>query len=226
MDELMPVVGRYVDWNAAIILIIATIIVVLFIVARSLYPDYYRLMMYRMFVDNFSGRPATRVTEVSSIEAVTIIISLLSISAMGFAAICYSDLTSVSMEHGHEWKVMIIILLSFTVYNHSRGLINLFAGFLFRLPEFARSYNTAILDTERMLSILFLPLFSLCPFVSAEMAKIFVWIAIAAFVVMVVFQYITIIFHLLKNNFLNHHSILYFCTLEFLPILIVLKLVL
>lgn len=226
MDELMPVVGRYVDWNAAIILIIATIIVVLFIVARSLYPDYYRLMMYRMFVDNFSGRPATRVTEVSSIEAVTIIISLLSISAMGFAAICYSDLTSVSMEHGHEWKVMLIILLSFTVYNHSRGLINLFAGFLFRLPEFARSYNTAILDTERMLSILFLPLFSLCPFVSAEMAKIFVWIAIAVFVVMVVFQYITIIFYLLKNNFLNHHSILYFCTLEFLPILIVLKLVL
>ena len=226
MDELMPVVGRYVDWNAAIILIIATIIVVLFIVARSLYPDYYRLMMYRMFVDNFSGRPATRVTEVSSIEAVTIIISLLSISAMGFAAICYSDLTSVSMEHGHEWKVMIIILLSFTVYNHLRGLINLFSGFLFRLPEFARSYNTAILDTERMLSILFLPLFSLCPFVSAEMAKIFVWIAIAVFVAMVVFQYITIIFHLLKNNFLNHHSILYFCTLEFLPILIVLKLVL
>ncbi|MBR3945538.1 MAG: DUF4271 domain-containing protein [Bacteroidales bacterium] len=226
MDELMPVVGRYVDWNAAIILIIATIIVVLFIVARSLYPDYYRLMMYRMFVDNFSGRPATRVTEVSSIEAVTIIISLLSISAMGFAAICYSDLTSVSMEHGHEWKVMIIILLSFTVYNHSRGLINLFAGFLFRLPEFARSYNTAILDTERMLSILFLPLFSLCPFVSAEMAKIFVWIAIAVFVAMLVFQYITIIFYLLKNNFLNHHSILYFCTLEFLPILIVLKLVL
>jgi len=226
MDELMPVVGRYVDWNAAIILIIATIIVVLFIVARSLYPDYYRLMMYRMFVDNFSGRPATRVTEVSSIEAVTIVISLLSISAMGFAAICYSDLTSVSMEHGHEWKLMLIILLSFTVYNHSRGLINLFAGFLFRLPEFAKSYNTAILDTERMLSILFLPLFSLCPFVSAEMAKIFVWIAIAVFVVMVVFQYITIIFYLLKNNFLNHHSILYFCTLEFLPILIVLKLVL
>ena len=226
MDELMPVVGRYVDWNAAIILIIATIIVVLFIVARSLYPDYYKLMMYRMFVDNFSGRPATRVTEVSSIEAVTIVISLLSISAMGFAAICYSDLTSVSMVHGHEWKLMLIILLSFTAYNHSRGLINLFAGFLFRLPEFAKSYNTAILDTERMLSILFLPLFSLCPFVSAEMAKIFVWIAIAVFVVMVVFQYITIIFYLLKNNFLNHHSILYFCTLEFLPILIVLKLVL
>ena len=226
MDELMPVVGRYVDWNAAIILIIATIIVVLFIVARSLYPDYYKLMMYRMFVDNFSGRPATRVTEVSSIEAVTIVISLLSISAMGFAAICYSDLTSVSMVHGREWIVMLVVLLSFTVYNHSRGMINLFAGFLFRLPEFARSYNTAILDTERMLSILFLPLFSLCPFVSAEMAKIFVWIAIAVFVAMLVFQYITIIFHLLKNNFLNHHSILYFCTLEILPILIVLKLVL
>ncbi len=226
MDELMPVVGRYVDWNAAIILIIATIIVVLFIVARSLYPDYYRLMMYRMFVDNFSGRPATRFTEVSSIEAVTIIISLLSISAMGFAAICYSDLTSVSMEHGHEWKVMIIILLSFTVYNHSRGLINLFAGFLFRLPEFAKSYNTAILDTERMLSILFLPIFSVCPFVPAATAKVLIWIAIAIFVSLVILQYITIIFHLLKNNFLNHHSILYFCTLEFLPILIVLKLVL
>ena len=226
MNEVMPIAERFVDWNAFIILGVALIVVILFIVARLMFPDYYRLMMYRMFVDNFSGRPATRVTEVSSIEAVTIVISLLSISAMGFAAICYSDLTSVSMVHGREWIVMLVVLLSFTVYNHFRGLINLFAGFLFRLPEFAKSYNTAILDTERMLSILFLPLFSLCPFVSAEMAKIFVWIAIAVFVAMLVFQYITIIFHLLKNNFLNHHSILYFCTLEFLPILIVLKLVL
>lgn len=226
MDELMPVVGRYVDWNAAIILIIATIIVVLFIVARSLYPDYYKLMMYRMFVDNFSGRPVTRVTEVSSIEAVTIVISLLSISAMGFAAICYSDLTSVSMVHGREWIVMLVVLLSFTVYNHFRGLINLFAGFLFRLPEFAKSYNTAILDTERLMSILFLPIFSVCPFVPAATAKVLIWIAIAIFVSLVILQYITIFFHLLKNNFLNHHSILYFCTLEILPILIVLKLVL
>ena len=144
MDELMPVVGRYVDWNAAIILIIATIIVVLFIVAKSLYPDYYKLMMYRMFVDNFSGRPATRVTEVSSIEAVTIVISLLSISAMGFAAICYSDLTSVSMVHGREWIVMLVVLLSFTVYNHFRGLINLFAGFLFRLRDTCFMYLSRI----------------------------------------------------------------------------------
>ena len=226
MNEVMPIAERFVDWNAFIILGVALIVVILFIVARLMFPDYYRLMMYRMFVDNFSGRPATRVAEVSSIEAVTIIISLLSISAMGFAAICYSDLTNVSMEHGHEWKVMLIILLSFTVYNHFRGLINLFAGFLFRLSEYAKSYNTLILDTERLMSILFLPIFSVCPFVPAATAKVLIWIAIAIFVSLVILQYITIFFHLLKNNFLNHHSILYFCTLEFLPVMIVLKLVL
>ncbi|MBO4614499.1 MAG: DUF4271 domain-containing protein [Bacteroidales bacterium] len=226
MNEVMPVVERYVDWNASIILVVSVIVVILFIVARMMYPDYYKLTMYRMFVENFSGRPISRPTEVSSIEAVTIIISLLSISTMGFAVICYSDLTGISMEHGSEWKVMLIVLVSFTVYNHLRGLINLFSGFLFRLQDYVRSYNTLILDTERLLSILFLPLFSMCPFVPAEVAKVLVWIAIALFVALVILQYVTIFFHLLKNNFLNHHSFLYFCALEVLPVLITVRLVL
>ena len=226
MNEVMPVIERYVDWNASILLVISVIVVILFIAANMMYPDYYRLTMYRMFVDNFSGRPISRGTEVSSIEAITVIIALLSISAMGFAAICYSDLTNVNMEHGSEWKTMLIVLVSFTAYNHLRGMINLFAGFLCRLQEYARSYNTLILDTERLMSILFLPLFSLCPFVPAPVAKLLVWIAIAIFVGLVIFQYVTIFYHLLKNNFLNHHSFLYFCTLEVLPVLITIKLVL
>lgn len=226
MNEVMPVVERFVDWNASIILVLSVIVVILFIIARMIYPDFYRLTMYRMFVENFSGRPVSRPTEVSSIEAVSIIISLLSISAMGFAVICYSGFTDINMVHGSEWKVMLIVLVSFSVYNQLRGLINLFAGFLFRLPDYAKSYNTLILDTERFLSIAFLPLFSLCPFVPAGVAKILIWIAIAVFVVMVLLQYVTIFFHLLKNNFLNHHSFLYFCALEVLPILITFKIVL
>ncbi len=226
MNEVMPVIERYVDWNASIILVNSVIVVILFIVSRMMYPDFYRLVVYRMFVDNFSGRPLSRVTEVSSIEAITIIISLISLSTMGFAVICYSDLTSVKMEHGREWVIMLIVLLSFTVYNHIRGLINIFAGKLFRMQEYVRRYNTLILDTERLMSLLFLPLFSLCPFVPAVVAKALICIAIAIFVVLVTLQYVTIFFHLLKNNFLNHHSFLYFCTLEVLPVLITIKLVL
>ena len=225
MDDVMPVAWRFVDWNASIILVVSVIVVILYIVAKTMYPDFYRLMLYRMFVDNFSGRPVIRSAEVSTMEAVTIIISLFSISTMGFAAICYSDLTGINMEHGSEWKTMLIILVSFAACNQLRGFINIFAGYLFHLQEYARNYNTLMLDTERLLSLLYLPLFSLCPFVPAGVAKVLVWIAIALFVVLVILQYITIIFHLLKNNCLNHHSFLYFCTLEVVPILITVKLV-
>ena len=221
----MPVIERYVDWNASIILIISVLVIILYIVARMIYPDFYKQTIYRMFVENFSGRSVSQPTEVASIEAVTIIISLLSISAMLFSVICYSGMTNISMEHGSEWKIILFLLIVVPVCNQTIGLINVIAGFVFHLPEYSRSYNTLIIDSERLLSIIFLPLFAFCPFVSAQTAEVLIWVAFAFFVAMSILRYVTIFFHLLKNNFLNHHSILYFCTLEVLPILIFIKLV-
>lgn len=219
----MPVVDRFCDWNASIILVFAALIFILLIVARSIYPNFYRYILYRMFVENFSGRKFSRPTEVSSIEAVTIIISLLSMSAMFFAVICYSGVAEINVEHGSEWKLALVILLSLSFFNQFVGLINLFSGMLFHMQEYAKSYNTLILDSERLLSILFLPLFLLCPFVPANVAVVLLWIAFVVFLSMTILRYVTIFFHLLKNNFLNHHSFLYFCTLEVLPILIIIE---
>ena len=224
MDELMPIVDRIKDWNASIILVMSVIIVVLYIVTHLSYPDFYRMTMYRIFVENFSGRETTKPTEVSSIEALSTIISLLSISTMLFAAICYSGLTTINLEYGSEWKTMVKVLLIFSAYNFGRGLTNLFFGFLLRLETYAANYNTLILDTERILSLVFVPLFAFCPCVSATTAKILIWIEFAAVVLLVGFQFVTFFFHLVKNKFLNHHSILYFCALEVLPVLIVVKL--
>ncbi len=225
MYELMPIIDRVKDWNASIILIMSVVIVVLFIITRMMYPDFYRMTLYRMFVENFSGRQISKPTEVSSIEALTTIISLLSISTMLFTVISYSGVTTIELEYGSEWKIMLYALLIFSAYNFGRGLTNLFFGFLFRFDKFAASYNTLILDTERILSLVFLPLFAFCPFVSVATAKILLWIAFAAVVLLVGFQFVTFFFHLVKNKFLNHHSILYFCALEVLPILVVIKLV-
>ena len=160
MDELMPIIDRVKDWNASIILVMSVIIVVLFIITRMVYPDFYKMTLYRMFVENFSGREITKPTDVSSIEALTTIISLLSISTMLFAVICYSGVTAIGLEYGKEWKTMIFVLLIFSAYNFGRGLTNLFFGFLFRLEKYAANYNTLILDTERILSLVFVPLFA------------------------------------------------------------------
>ena len=223
MYELMPILDRVKDWNASIILIMSVIIVVLYIITHLKYPDFYRLTIYRMFVENFSGRQIAKPTEVSSIEALSTIISLLSISTMLFAFVCYSGLTTLPLEYGTEWKTMIYILLIFSAYNFGRGLTNLFFGFLFRLEKYAANYNTLILDTERILSLVFVPLFAFCPFVSATTAKILLLIAFVSVVLLIGFQFATFFFHLVKNKFLNHHSILYFCALEVLPILVVIK---
>ncbi len=224
MDELMPVVYRIKDWNASIILIASVIVLILIIAVRMKYPDFYRAIIYRMFVENFSGRETSKPADVSLTEALSTIISLLSISTMMFAAVCYSGVTTIGLEYGSEWKTMLYILLVFSAYNFSRGLINLFFGFLFRLKMYAAGYNTLILDTERILSLIFVPLFAFCPFVSATTAKILICIALASVVLFVGLQFVTFFFHLVKNKFLNHHSILYFCALEVLPVLVVIRL--
>lgn len=225
MGELMPIVDRLKDWNASIILIASVIILVLYVGVQLKYPGFYRSVIYRMFVENFSGRPITRNIEVASVEGVSVIISLLSISTMIFAVICYSDMTKFELEYGGEWKVMLIVLLVFSFYNQLKGLLTLFFGKLFRLQVYAVRYNTLILDTERFLGLIFVPLFAFCPFVPDSAAKYLIWTAAVATLILVGFQFVTFFFHLLKNNFLNHYSILYFCALEVLPILIFVKLV-
>ena len=224
MEGLMPIIDRIKDWNASIIVIASVIILVLVVAVRLKYPEFYRSVLYRMFVENFSGREISKPADVSSIEAITTIISLLSISTMLFSVICYSGTTTIDHEYGTEWKTMLYVVIAFSSYNFSRGLINLFFGFLFRLQKYAATYNTMILDTERVLSLVFLPLFAFCPFVNVATAKILIYIAFASVVILVGFQFVTFFFHLVKNKFLNHHSILYFCALEVLPVLIVVKL--
>ena len=223
--DAMPIIERTTDWNALIILASATIIAILYIITRLTFPDFYKLMVHRLFIENFSGRQITKPTEVSSIEALTIIISILSISTMAFTVVSYSDYTSLQTSSGSEWKSMIIAIISFSAYNFLKGMTNLFLGFVYRLQNYATSYNTLILDTERMLSFIFLPIFAFCPFVSHKAAQILILVAIIATVILVGFQFATFFSHLVKNKFLNHHSILYFCALEVLPILVVIKLV-
>jgi len=184
MDELMPVVDRLKDWNASIIIILSVLILVLYIITNTKYPDFYRSVFYRLFVENFSGRQISKPSEVSSIEALSTIISILSISTMFFTVVCYSEITNISLEYGVEWKTMLYILLGFAAYNFSRGLINLFFGVLFRLQNYAASYNTLILDTERTLSLIFLPIFAFCPFVSAKTAKILLLVALVSAIIM------------------------------------------
>ena len=223
MDELMPVVDRIKDWNASVILVSSVITTILFIISRIIYPDFYKMVTYRMFVENFSGRQVTKPTEISSIEALSTIIALIAISTMIFSFICYSGVTTIKLAYGSELKTILIILLSFSAYNFSRGLINLYSGKLFKLDKYAAIYNTMILDTERVLSLIFVPISAFCPFVSPAIANILIWIAVGAGISLMIFQYVTIFFHLLKNKFLNHHSFLYFCALEVLPPLAVIK---
>jgi hypothetical protein len=223
MYELMPVVDRIKDWNASIILVSSVLVVVLFTITKLTYPDFYRTTLYRMFVENFSGREVSKPTDVSSIEALTTIISLISISTMLFTVVCYMGVTKIGLTYGDEWKTMLLILGLFSAYNFSRGLINLFFGMVFRIQKYAANYNTLILDTERVLSLVYVPIFAFCPFVNALTAKILIWIAFGFTVILLLFQFVTFFFFLLKNKFLNHHSILYFCALEVLPILIIIK---
>ena len=224
MYNAMPILEQTIDWNATIILIISVVIAILLITTRLLYPDFYKTTLYRMFVENLSGRQTEVQTEASTMKAISTIESLLSISAMIFAIICYSNKTTIPLIYGEEWKIILIIIGIFAGYNIVKLTINKLIGNIFRMQIYTDSYNTLILDTEKILGLIFIPIFTFCPFVPEQLAKILVWIAIGATIALVVFQFVTLFLHLLKNKFLNHYSIIYFCALEVLPVLILIKL--
>lgn len=224
MYNAMPILEQTNDWNATIILIIAVIIAILLIAAKLLYPDFYKTTLYRMFVENLSGRQVNKRTDASTITAISTIESFLSISAMIFAVICYSNKTTIQSEYGSEWKIILFILGLFAAYNIAKLTVNKLIGSIFKIEAYTDSYNTLILDTEKILGLAYIPLFTFCPFVSEPIAKTLVWTAIAATFALVGFQFITFFLHLLKNKFLNHYSILYFCALEVIPVLVLIKL--
>ncbi len=225
MDNIMPVIVRDTDWSAMLMLIVSAVIIILLIATQLIYPDYYRTTLYRMFVENFSGRQITKRTEISYIVVISTVESFLSLSAMAYGLICYSGITSINISDGNEAKTFLLIIGICIAYTFLKLFINYILGEVFRLSSYAKSYNTLILDTERILGLTFIPIVAFCPFVSLITAKILIWIGLVLTVLFVGFQFVTFFLHLLKNKFLNHQSILYFCGLEVMPVLILIKLI-
>ncbi len=224
MDELMPILERPVDWCATIILVIATIITCLLITIKILFPDYYKLVIYRMLIENLSGRQVEKHIESSTQTVISITGTVLSVSAMLFTAICYSGKTNINISYGNEWKILLLSLAAVLSYNICKLVLNKIIGSIFRIETYTDSYNSLILDIEKILGLAFLPIFLFCPFVSSSTVIALIWIALIITIIVIVFQFITLFLHLLKNKFLNHYSFLYFCALEVLPILIIIKL--
>lgn len=224
MDELMPIIERPTDWCATIILIISTIITCLLITIRILFPDYHKLILYRMLVENLSGRQVEKHIDTSTQIVISSIGSLLSLSAMIFTAIYYSGKTNINVSYGNEWKVLLLTIAAILAYNICKLVLNKIIGTIFRLEPYTNSYNSLIVDTEKILGLVYLPIFLFCPFVSTSIANVLIWIALIITIIVIGFQFVTLFLHLLKNKFLNHYSFLYFCALEVLPILVIIKL--
>ncbi|MCF0205784.1 MAG: DUF4271 domain-containing protein [Bacteroidales bacterium] len=222
--DIMPVLVRETDWNSILVLGVSLVIILLQIGIKLTFPDYYKSVIYRMTVENLSGRQANNTTEASSLLAVTSAITFLTISMAIYEIIAYSGRTSVSPFFGYEWSVFLFIFIGVTAFNFCKLIINKIIGNLFHIEKEAANYNTLIIDTEKITALFIFPIAAFCPFVPINISRIFIWILLGISGLLLVFQYVTFFLHLLKNKFLNHYSILYFCSLEILPILVLIHL--
>jgi len=125
------------------------------------------------------------------------------------------------------WKLNLLqfIVMVVLLYTFYRFLIMKLAGFLFRRRElFAEAiYHNLLFN--KVTGIVLAPLLFLITYTEGIYQDIAVYFVISAFTALMVLRFIRAILFIYKSVVLLFYFILYLCTLEILPVLVIIKLI-
>lgn len=128
---------------------------------------------------------------------------------------------AVTIRNPQKAFFVILAIVSGTLL--SRYILFIILSKLFIIESFMTHYLHNNYNLLKATSIVVMPILFVSKFSDGIIANIFFILAIIVFIIMLVYKYIRAIQLLFQFRFLNIYSILYFCTLEILPVLIGLK---
>lgn len=223
LDSNMPVITRNFDYNYLILSIIAFVVFVLLIISNLIAQNYFK----NLIITAIRFEALQKIKQESGLSVfisfLTTSISGLNIAASIMMIISYYKFQLFNITNSLVLISILIIAVLFYFIFFKTNLILL--GNLTLHKSYATNYGLIKFNNIKALSIFLLPLFLLFPFVGEKTQQSLVIIAFSILLLMLIINIISFFIYLIKIKFFNHYSILYFCTLEILPLLIVFKLI-
>lgn len=219
----MPVLERHFDMNLVVITISAFVVMILLLLVKLLFKSYFQNLFINVFRYDVS---ASQLVESNSagIQA-SVLTSLASIISIGNALMCVAIYYNASVFSKTINSVLLLSILIGSVaaflffYKIVLGLL----GWILEISEIAKSYSDMISDIFKVLGIILFPIFLLLPFADLWMQKFLIFSIIASISIALLVKIFGFFKIMTKIKFFNHYAILYFCTFEILPILLIVK---
>ena len=225
-STVMPIIERQTDYTLIVILVVSFLSFITFLFVKIVFPGYYQTLWYSASRLETINKNHTESNSTSNLSrSIVIIGSTLSIASTLYAIYFYSPL----FYNTRELKPLVVMIISVLSCVGFLGLSTLclsFLGYLFDQKEITKSYSMRLVLIYKLSGLILLPLFLIMPFVDGKTANLLTISILGLIGFALLFRFINFFYYLFKIKFFNHYSILYFCTFEILPILILLKIVL
>jgi len=224
-SDNINVLVRQADSRMNVVAVVGLVIFILYTIVKVFYSGYYNRLVYVLFKQDYSGAAFSE-SNTSFINAgfYVLLASVLSISATVFVVLSYHSDFLLYFENFNVVLLALIVFAAVIVFFVVKWLIYSFWGWIFASSQHSKNYMGMFFYALRALGILFFPIFLIFPFVGEAVRNVLVYSTMGLFSISLLYTFYTFWKYSIRIKFFNHYAILYFCTFEILPILIILKL--
>jgi hypothetical protein len=223
VSQINPIL-RQPDFRMLVIVISAFLIFLLLTIVKIFYSGYYNRLFYVLFRQDYLGASfAESNASFNNAGIFVLIASLLSVSASFFTIIVYTSKLQLFADE-KELSFALFGFLGVSLLFFLKWMVYSFWGWLVHASEHTKNYLSLFFQNIRAFGILIFPIFILVPFVGENIRNVLIYTILISAILLLLYNYYAFWRYSVKIKFFNHYAILYFCTFEILPILVLWKL--
>lgn len=219
----MPVIERNFNYNYLVLNIISFLIFIIIIIIKLAFKDYFHSLFLSIFRSQKNKIRKIKTVTRPQLGFLSWIVVILSISATLMMFAIYFNHPWLSKFNGIVFSLSSILATIFYFLFVFLSIKTL--SQLVNIEEHAKYYIFIKLNRLKLISLLLLPIFLVYPFVNSNIHIFLVITAMLIIGVNYLINLLSFFSYLFEIKFLNHYAILYFCSFEILPLLIIFKLV-
>ena len=223
-SEIMPVLQRDTDTAIVVILSASLLIFLIYLAIKVYYKNFYQELFYNFYRIASQGTSFFSESNTGQQQARmwVQIASSLSISTALMSVLLFSPFDAI-LEYPHPVILWFLCLGFIISIIYSKWLVYRFAAWLFSLEKPVNTYISTIMNVIKVAGLIIFPFSLLVPILGETISNILSISILSLFAITILYTQAMFIWYSFKIKFLNHYAILYFCTLEILPILFLIK---
>lgn len=223
-NNLLPIIERPTDYAQYYVMLVSIILFITFILVKVLFSGYYQNLFY-IAKKQDSSRASFKESNTAFKQAdfYILIAANFSLATGIFTIITYFPFTNTNNFVQQPFFIFLIIFGIVTSIFLLKWAIYKYFGWILNLSNFSTNYLSKFFNSIRIYGIINFPIFIFVPFVGETLRIVLIICMLAALTAVILYNFYIFWHQTIKIKFFNHYSILYFCTLEILPILILIR---